>query len=94
MITQSFLDANLGAVRKGITCADGFFISVQASHFHYCSPRQDEGPWDTVEVGFPSQPEEMLLMFAEDRDKPTESVYGYVPIEIVDSVILRHGGIK
>jgi hypothetical protein len=37
-----------------IECVDGFSISVQASSTHYCSPRDNEGPWDTVECGFPS----------------------------------------
>jgi hypothetical protein len=33
------------------------------------------------------------LDFAEDRDNPTETVYGYVDAEIIQEVIDKHGGI-
>ena len=32
------------AVREHVVCADGFTLSVQASDFHYCTPRSKEGP--------------------------------------------------
>jgi hypothetical protein len=36
-----------------ITCTDGFSMSVQASKFHYCSPRMDHAEaYTSVEVGF------------------------------------------
>lgn len=82
------------AIRRAVQCADGFSMSVQASRFHYCNPRQDDGPWCEVEIGFPSQAEEMIMSYAEDRENPTETVYGYVPVELVDAVIGRHGGIN
>lgn len=75
-----------------ITCADGFSMSVQAGRIHYCSPRSDIGPWLRVEVGFPSEEEPDLLPYAEDPHNPTETVYGYVPTEVVDRIIEKHGG--
>lgn len=77
-----------------IVCADGFSLSVQASHSHYCAPRNDFGPWLKVEVGYPSARAEELMPYAEDPDRPTDTVYGYVPIEIVSAVIDAHGGIR
>ena len=77
-----------------ITCADGFKLSVQASEFHYCTPRCGNGPYSGVEVGYPSAREELLMPFAEDAENPTDTVYGWVPIEIVEQVILKHGDIK
>lgn len=75
-----------------IVCADGFKMSVQASAFHYCSPRDSEGPWSRVEVGFPSDRVEALMPWAEDENDPTGTVYGYVPLRIVAEVIDQHGG--
>lgn len=78
-----------------ITCADGFSMSVQANCGSYCSPRNGgRGPWERVEVGFPSSKEELLMPYVDNADSPTQTVYGYVPIGVVDQVIANHGGIK
>lgn len=78
-----------------ITCADGFTMSVQASEFHYCAPRQTDCPsYTRVEVGFPSEAQPELMEWAEDADKPTETVYGWVPVEVVDALIEKHGGLQ
>ena len=74
-------------------CKDGFSISIQASKNHYCSPRLDMmGEYDEVELGFPSQLDELIDDFAEDPDT-TQTVYGYVPVEVVDALLEKHGGI-
>lgn len=75
-----------------IECADGLRLSVQASHFHYCVPRTDGGPYSSVEVGFPSERIEELMPYADEPESPTQTVYGYVPVEIVEAVIKAHGG--
>lgn len=77
-----------------ITCKDGFNLSVQASEYHYCSPREKQGPWYQVEVGFPSQKPELITDYAENADDPTGTVYGYVPVELVNQLIALHGGIE
>lgn len=79
-------------VVKEIACADGFRMSVQASRTHYCTPRDDEGPWETVEVGFHSSRDARLMPYAENRKDPTGTVYAGVPIEVVAAVIAAHGG--
>jgi|TARA_Y100000815_G_scaffold176204_1_gene160429 hypothetical protein len=76
-----------------ITCADGFSLSVQASHGAYCRPRTNIADWYEVEVGYPSEAPTAFISYAEDQDKPTDTVYGYVPIELVVAEINRHGGI-
>ena len=76
-----------------ITCQDGFSLSVQATHGAYCSPRNNTGPWSAVEVGFPSAEPELIMSYCGDPKKPTETVYGYVPIELVEELIEKHGGI-
>ena len=78
----------------GITCADGFTMSVQAGLFTYCSPRNDVGPWVEVEVGYPSSPEPMLFEYAETPGDWTNTVYPYTPVQVVANVIEVHGGFK
>jgi hypothetical protein len=78
---------------KRITCKDGFSVSVQANHGAYCRPRRNIGPWHEVECGFPSSVPELIMGYAETPESPTETVYGYVPIELVEKLIELHGGI-
>lgn len=79
---------------KRLTCVDGFHMSVQASQYTYCSPRIDNAKFYTqVEVGFPSAKPECFAEYAEDDSDYTDTVYGYVPVELVDEEISRHGGI-
>jgi hypothetical protein len=78
---------------KQVVCKDGTKISVQASSYHYCSPRIDVGPYTEVECGYPTAvPNDRMLSYAEDSDKPLETVYGWVPISLVWEFILDHGG--
>jgi hypothetical protein len=81
---------------------NGGSVSVQASHTHYCEPRNDQGPYSEMEVGFPSEgtivPDEIMQyldgnMDAEDFDKH-KSVYGYVPISIIKMMVDANDGIK
>lgn len=78
---------------KRLICKDGFEMSVQASNVHYCSPRVDNATYSEIEVGYPSVIEEELLDYAEDRLRPTKTVYGYVPVWLVEKIINKHGGI-
>jgi len=78
---------------KRILCADGFNMSVQASETSYCEPRNDRGPYKEVEIGFPSEREDLLMKYIEDRENPTRTVYGWVPNTVVTLVVAKHGGI-
>ena len=80
-------------LNETIKCADGFTMSVQAHGGAYCSPRTNNAEkYTAVEVGFPNREEPLLLDFAEDPDKPTDTVYGWVPAKVVVNVIAKHGG--
>lgn len=77
-----------------IHCGDGASISVQASHSHYCTPRDDEGPYIQVEVGYPENVTGgMPDTWATHRDGEDSPIYSYVPIELVVDFIDAHGGI-
>lgn len=81
-------------VRPKVVMKSGLELSIQASQFHYCHPRLDEAEfYSQVEVGFPPYELEPLLPYAEDRDHPCDTVYGWVPVEIINALIEFHGGI-
>ena len=74
--------------------ADGVSLSVQAGRHSYSSPRDDTGPYTKVEVGFPSEtPPEAWKEYAEEWDKPMNTVYSYIPLTMVMLYIGAHGGI-
>ena len=80
-------------MNKLIVCADGFTMSVQAHEGSYCSPRESNADfYSQAEVGFPSEAEPLLLKFAEDHQRPTDTVYGWVPRQVIINVIAKHGG--
>jgi len=79
---------------EAVVCRDGFRMSVQAHDGAYCHPRCDGAlKYTQVEIGYPSHREEIIMPWAENPDEPTQTVYGYVPVEIVTTVIAKHGGI-
>ena len=83
-------------LRPMVVCKDGFKVSIQASEGHYCYPRIDTDrstPYEKVELGFPSEEVPEWLEYAEDPSEPTHTVYGYIPVELVDTALEKHGGI-
>ena len=80
---------------KRLTCADGFSVSVQGHPGAYCSPeRETPGvPRTHVELGYPSEADPLLNEWCEDRERPTDTVYGHVPAEVVAALITKHGGL-
>ena len=91
--SKRYPNSNHPCNREAIVCADGMTLSVQASSGHYCTPREDDGPYSSVEVGYPSEAVPELLVYAESPETPTGTIYGYVPVELVDAAIAAHGGI-
>lgn len=82
-------------LRPRLYCYDGYSISVQASEFHYFAPRLNGlQNYKSVELGFPSKEDELINEYAEYNPYCTNTVYGYVPIEIVEKLIEKHGGIR
>ena len=80
-------------MNKNVVCKDGFTMSVQAGETQYCHPRETGADkYTEVEIGFPNRPEDLLLEYAENADRPTETVYAYVPASLVTLVIAKHGG--
>ena len=67
-------------------------LSIQASENHYCSPRENmQEVYDEVEIGFPNFifSAEFINEYAEDRDKPKDTVYANVPMgELAQEIYL------
>ncbi len=80
--------------RKRVYCKDGFNVSIQGgSSGLYCSPREHCNEFYEVELGFPSEQIHELNEYAENKENHKETVFGYVPIEDVEKLIEKHGGI-
>ena len=83
-----------------IVCSDGFKMSVQVGFTLYSTPKKVAKRYSAVEIGFPSEHEPLIEEYAEcytseelDIDF-TNTVYGYVPVKLVDKVLKKHGGIN
>lgn len=82
-----------------IILADGGVMSIQASEFHYCQPRRNldsYADYECFEVGFPSKHYPELDPYQDifTSDDPTDSVYGWVPKEVIEEIINRAGGVS
>jgi hypothetical protein len=80
-------------VVKPLEFNDGVTLSVQASRYHYCIPRDNLGPWTHFECGYPSAWLPELAPYAETPDT-TETVFALVPEEVILKIIEKHGGLK
>jgi len=67
-----------------VHCVDGFIISIQGHEGTYSNPRGISKIYETMEIGFPNQKDKIMV----DSD-----VRGYVPIQELQDMINRHGGI-
>ena len=83
-----------------VVCKDGFVMSVQCGQSLYSSPRDVAKRYREVEIGYPSMPEPLIAELAADwevagDDDPRlcNTVYGFVPVKLVDQVLKKHGGI-
>lgn len=81
-------------LRPRIEFPDGFSVSIQANYGAYCSPRDCRGFYDKVELGYPSHIIEDWQEYQEsdfEFDDPRQTVYPYVPVEIVFAELAKHG---
>ena len=93
-VKDTFLEKQGYCFRPRLVCVDGFSMSVQGSSVHHCEPRITQDSYEKMEIGFPSEPEELIADYAEDDTALTRTVYGRVPVELIQKVIDKHGGIS
>lgn len=86
-------------IRPRVFFADGISLSIQASEYAYCSPRQRiQQPWDfysLVEVGYiydkdsqPFSPPDTWRQYQSGNDE----IWAYVPVSVAKEFIADHGG--
>lgn len=77
-----------------IICKDGTFISAQAGNYYKSYPREnlDDFEYETVEVlkNETTEAEAMLNNYICAYDN---YVYDNVPVEVIDAIIEKHGGL-
>ena len=83
----------MSRTRPRVKCADGYSVSVQAGYGLYSHPRVDADTYTHVELGFPSTEDYLLGGYAQDENRPLKTVYPFVPVDVVDALLARHGGI-
>jgi hypothetical protein len=84
------------ALTKPLACADGTTMSIQASSGHYCLPRvtlESFSGYSDVEIGFPTREISCIKEFAERNEDYTDTVYPYVPMDVVLNAVNGCGGI-
>lgn len=75
-------------VRQRAVCADGFSLSIQASEEYFSEPGEEAGmPYRSVQIGYPSKTERLLGSYEYN------GTYPFVPIEVVEKIVRKHGGI-
>jgi len=75
-----------------VICKSGLTMSVQASETHYCSPKNNVGPYSRVEVGFPSRRVMALMPYRDWAPGRPARIFSYVPVTVVATVIEKNGG--
>lgn len=94
---KEFVTITYGAMTK----EKRIILGIEKTHnndayaMHYCKPSKDlqDGDYSKVELGNLSETVEEFLPYAENEARPLSTVYGYVPVETVDAVLAKHGGI-
>ena len=83
-----------------IICKDGFRMSVQVGRGMNSIPKHiiSDEEWENgkryvcVECRVLNAEEEALKPYAEDSENLLETIYAYVPANLVDVIIKIHGG--
>tara|TARA_R110001592_G_scaffold153282_8_gene381616 strand:- start:6534 stop:6953 length:420 start_codon:yes stop_codon:yes gene_type:complete len=83
--------------RTALICTDGFHVSVQMSKYNYNWPRLSGLPasqYESAELGFPNRPDNLITEYADNPELLTDTVYGYVPMSVIQELLLKHGGLN
>lgn len=98
-------NGNRTGVENWVHCKDGFAMSVIAGIGTYCTPQPgpdydsndavETVPYTHAEVGFPNmrpEPWEKWEPYCESHETPHDTVYAYVPFEMIEALVALHGG--
>ena len=68
----------------------GGFLSVQASSYHYCSPKEDSGPYISYEVAYFDENDNWSKL-PELGDSGDGMVYGWVSKDAIVDILESEG---
>lgn len=78
-----------------LICKDGFSLSIQAGYGMASSPKISFAEsYTDVEVGACSLYEPLFEDYGSSEPFTSLPIYSYVPVKLVEQIILKHGGIK
>jgi hypothetical protein len=82
--------------RRRFVCGNGLSFLLRAGKYLFSKPQSETGPWESVEVAYTSRPVPELFPYEQTprQRNSRESVYQYVPVEVVDDIIEKNGGIS
>ena len=82
--------------RNAILCNDGETASIQASCANYSTPKKcGVDIYDNIEAGFPSvYPPQSWMKYCEDSTDPLNTVYPFMPAQLVWEFVQEHGGLS
>lgn len=87
------LDSPQAAFRRpSVHLANGEAWSIQAGRSMACWPRDEAGPYESVEVGVAGAEISELAEWEDGLDRVGLSTYGYSPCAIVGAAMLARGG--
>lgn len=75
-----------------VICTDGAFLSVQCGYGYHCEPEESNlqlSEYESFEVRTGVKDVE-LSVYLDNND---ENQFSYVPVEIIDKVVNKHGGL-
>lgn len=90
--------SQLDTVANRLVLKNRGIVSIQASSHHYCEPRSTQKSYrfyTEFELGMPQNCDltEDLKQYAEDPEDYSGTVYGRVPISVIDEFLEANGGI-
>ena len=82
-------------LRSRVFFRNGSSISMQASNKHNCIPKDDEGPYKSIELGFPQGGIKLPEDFDNFRqDDMSSNIFSFVPASEVVKIIEMNNGVK
>ena len=84
------MNREVTTIRPRVKCEDGYSLSIQAGPACYSMPDEYAEEYSAVEVGLPLEEDPLLEPFATQG---YPDVYAFVPIDICEQLIEKHGGI-
>jgi hypothetical protein len=84
----------MGNKRPRVYFRNGGSISMQASADHNCVPKDNEGPYQSIELGYPQGGIKMPENINDFLEQGSDSIYNFVPASVVVNLIEMNDGVK